>query len=79
MGTMFTMIFAFITRLFSAAEKTASALDNLAGWADDASGTFADVARHERQMKINTMMKEAGITELPKAAPRKTIAAPKTA
>ena len=67
MGTMFTALFAFFTQLFSAAEKGASALNNLATWADEASGTFTDVARHERTEKQKVMMAAAGITELPQA------------
>lgn len=67
MGAAFTAFFAFIQQMFSAAEKGASALNHLATWADEAAGTFEDEARHKRQERIKEMMKEAGITELPKA------------
>ena len=70
MGSMFAALFAFITKSFSALERTASAVDNLATWADEASGTFTDKARHERNMRMKAMMEEEGITELPKAKPR---------
>ena len=72
MGTMFTQIFAFITTLFSAADHAASAVNHLTTWADEAAGTFSDVARHERNMKLAAMMKEAQITELPKAHAKRT-------
>jgi hypothetical protein len=70
MGTMFTALFAFFTQLFSAAERGASALNHIATWADEAAGTFEDEARHNRNERVKAMMKEANITELPKAAPR---------
>lgn len=70
MGTMFNAFFAFLTQLFSAAERSASALNHLATWADEAAGTFEDVARHDRNEKIKAMMAAAQITELPKAKPR---------
>lgn len=69
MGTMFAMIFAFFTKLFSMMEKFASAGDHLATWADEAAGQFADVSRHERSENLKAMMAAANITELPKAAP----------
>jgi uncharacterized protein with GYD domain len=67
MGYAFKAMFAFFTQLFSAAEKGASALNHLATWADEAAGTFADKARHDRQEDIKKLLKEAGITALPKA------------
>ena len=76
MGAMFNAFFLFLTKLFSAAEKSASALDNLATWADEASGTFADVARHERNEKVKAMMKEAGITALPNKGKKPALEAP---
>ena len=77
MGAMFAQIITFITTVFSAAFHAASAVDHLTTWADEAAGTFSDVARHERQMKLQAMMKEAGISELPKAkASTKALSAP---
>jgi hypothetical protein len=70
MGTMFTAFFAFFTQMFGALERGASALNHIATWADEAAGTFEDEARHNRNERVKAMMKEANITELPKAAPR---------
>jgi hypothetical protein len=67
MGAMFTALFAALTQLFGAFEKTASAANHLATWADEAAGTFEDEARHKRQERIKEMLKEAGISALPKA------------
>lgn len=52
MITMFKQFFAMFTVLFSAGEKTAKSLDNLATWAEESSGAFADQARIERQKKL---------------------------
>lgn len=84
MGSAFAALFAFFTQLFSAAERGASALNHLATWADEAAGTFEDEARHNRNERIKEMMKEAGITALPKAPERpvagtKKLAKPKAA
>lgn len=67
MGAMFTQFFAFFTQLFSAAEKTASSLNHLATWADEAAGTFEDEARHKRNERVKAMLAEANISALPKA------------
>lgn len=72
MGQAFTAFFAFIIQLFGAAEKSASALNNLATWADEASGTFTDEARHNRNERVKAMMKQANITELPTAPVKAT-------
>lgn len=75
MGSVFTMFFAFVTKFFSAAEHVASACDHLGTWADEAAAQFADKARHDRQQALKVMLKEAGITELPKAKAKPVIAA----
>ena len=49
MGQAFTALFAFFTQLFSAAEKGASAVNNLATWADESSKVFVDESRHKRK------------------------------
>lgn len=49
---MFKQLFAMFTVLFSAGEKTAKSLDNLATWAEESSGAFADQARLERAKKL---------------------------
>ena len=50
---MFKQFFSMLTVLFSAGEKTAKSLDNLATWAEESSGAFADQARLERQKKLS--------------------------
>ena len=75
MGQAFNAFFAFIIQLFSAAEKGASALNNLATWADEASGQFTDIARHDRNEKLKAMMAVAAITELPKPKTKGGLAA----
>lgn len=62
MFAMFTQLFSFITKLFSACEKGASAIDHLGTWADESAGAFADEARITRQAKLNAAMKDSGIT-----------------
>lgn len=51
--------FRALTRLFSAFEKGAGALDNMAGWSEDASGNFADIASIERKVKRFELIAEA--------------------
>lgn len=77
MGSVFNAIFGFLSQLFGAAERGASALNHLATWADEAAGTFEDTARHDRNEKLKAMMAEAGITELPKAEDRNQTSAKK--
>lgn len=62
MGQAFTSFFAFIVQLFSAAEKGASAVNNLTTWADESSKVFVDEARHKRLERVKAMEKEAAIT-----------------
>lgn len=69
MGTAFQQFFAVLTMAFTALHQFMSAICNVATWTNEASGAFADTSRHDRQMALNKMMAEAGITELPKAAP----------
>ena len=45
-----SQFFRALTRFFSGLEKGAGAFDNLAGWAEDASGNVADVAAIERKV-----------------------------
>lgn len=51
--------FKALTKLFSAFEKSAGALDNLAGWSEDASGNFADIASIERKVKRFELLADA--------------------
>lgn len=63
---MFTIIsvsivqfFNALTKLFSGLEKTAGAFTNMAGWAEDASGNFADIASIERKVKRFELIADA--------------------
>ncbi len=67
MGTMFAQFFAMVAMFFQGLYQLASAFNNGATWANEASGAFADVSRHERNMALQKMMKEAEIDALPKA------------
>jgi hypothetical protein len=49
---MLQQIFSMFTKLASAGEKAASALDHLGGWTDDTAAAFADQARVEREQKL---------------------------
>lgn len=78
MGQAFAAFFAFVIQLFSAAEKGASAINNLATWADEASGVFVDEARHNRNERVKAMLAEANISALPKAPAKNKPAAAET-
>lgn len=52
MFNMFRQMFLALQTFFSAAEKGAKALEHLAEWAEEASATYADEARIERQQRI---------------------------
>lgn len=58
MGQAFNAFFAFIVQLFTAAEKFASTINNVATWTEESSGQFVDDARHTRAMKLKGNMKE---------------------
>ena len=51
-------LFTAFTVLFSAAEKTAKSLDNLAGWAEEGSAAFKDEAAINRQIQANELAKK---------------------
>ena len=53
---MFTQFFSMLSMLFSAGERTAKSLDNLAKWAEDESGTFVENAAIEREAKLAQAM-----------------------
>ena len=44
-----------VTKLAGAAEKGASAVDHLAGWADDTAAAFADQARVDREARLEIL------------------------
>lgn len=58
MFKMFAQVFASITVLFSAAEKGANALNNVATVAEEASEGYRDIERLKREAKINAMKAE---------------------
>lgn len=58
MFNMFNAFFAFFTKLFSAAEKTASALDILAGIAETTASTYADEVANKRATQAIQLAKE---------------------
>ena len=60
---MFKQFFTMLTVLFSAGEKTAKSLDNLATWAEESSGAFADQARIERKKKLQIISAPATTTK----------------
>ena len=57
--------FRALTVFFGAFEKTAGAVDNMANWAEQASGNFADVAAIER--KVARFQLESAAREKAKA------------
>ena len=52
MFRMFAQLFSMITVLFSAGEKAARSLDNVASWADESTAAFNEAARAERKQKM---------------------------
>ena len=58
-------LFAAITVLFMAGEKTANAVNHLATWAEESAGAFADEARVQRAAKLNKLNKELALTATP--------------
>lgn len=65
MFAMLKQFFSMITVLFSAGERTAKALDNMASWAEESSAQFNDTARAERKLKLaihNAKFKELSST-----------------
>lgn len=52
MFAMFRQMFLALQTLFTAAERSAKALEHLSVWAEEAAGTYADEARIERQQRI---------------------------
>ena len=53
--------FSALTKLFSGLEKGAGAFTNMAGWAEDASGNFADIASIERKVKRFELIADAQV------------------
>jgi len=58
MFKMFNQLFNALTTLFSAAEKAAKSLDNLASIGEEMSGAYADEQRVLRQAKLAQLAKD---------------------
>jgi hypothetical protein len=61
-GIAFRQFLSALTKLFSAAEKVASAADHLGTWCDESAGAFADQAREDR-LKRRIAIKELEASE----------------
>ena len=59
MFKMFNQLFSALFVLFSAAEKAAKSLDNLASIGEEMSGAYADEQRIARAAKLAALNKEA--------------------
>lgn len=57
MSEMFTAFFTMLTRLFSAGNAAAGALENVAVWAEESTGAFTDEAREARKAKLEVLKK----------------------
>lgn len=77
MGQAFTAFFAFIIKMFSALEKTASAIDHIAGWADKSAEVFKDEATHNRNMRLKAMYSEEALADIDAQAAAAPAAKPK--
>lgn len=63
---MFKAAFRAIAVLFGALEKGAKSIDNMALWAEETTGAFSDKARLQREFDTVELLKEFGLTEMPK-------------
>lgn len=51
-GTTLSQLFATIGIFLGVVNKSCGALDNIATWAEESSGSFADQAREDRKLKL---------------------------
>jgi hypothetical protein len=63
MFAMLNQLFSAIAVFFMAFEKGASAVNNLAEWADESSASFVDEARIKRYSSRVEMLNELGISQ----------------
>ena len=63
MFAMFAQFFLMFSSLFSAGNKFASALDNVAGWTEESSASFVDEAREQRKQKLAILTAQTRATE----------------
>lgn len=54
----FSQFFTMLAVLFSAGERTARSLDNLAKWAEDESASFVSNAALEREAAVAKLMRQ---------------------
>ena len=62
-GKMLQQVWITLTTFFMALEKGSSAINNLATWADESTGTFVDEARTERAKKLAALNAELATAE----------------
>lgn len=79
--TAFAQFFATLTTLFSAAEKVATTVDNIAGVGVLKSGTYLAEAEHDQAVAVeefafNREARRAALDEKRKALATKQLAAP---
>lgn len=55
MGKAFSMFWETLATLFTATNHAAKAINNVAEYADEASGVWADEARRERNTKLKAI------------------------
>lgn len=58
MGQALAQLFTFITTLFTALERTAKIVDNLATVGEEMSGAYVDQSRHDRSKQLVLLGKE---------------------
>ena len=67
MFAMFRQFFAMFSSLFSAGQRSANALDILAGSLEDTARVYADEASIDRQMRLITRQRDLQALEANKA------------
>lgn len=77
-GSTILQLWATLATILSAIEYFAKGLKNLGMWTDEATGTFVDESRVERQKKLATLNAELAHTEATAAADAKSSATKKT-
>lgn len=66
MFKMFAQLFVMFQVLFAAGEKGAIAVNHLGTWAEETAGQFADEARILRRAKMDDLLLEYNLSEIPK-------------
>jgi CBS domain containing-hemolysin-like protein len=71
-GQAFVQFFTMITTLFSAGNRTANALNHLAGVAEDTAAQYSDEARIKRQKQAAELEESLRQTQVAIAAAKQT-------